>query len=57
MARVFDGDDGDRPWERLSGERARAHEAFRVFRDLGPADRQLATVAEALEVSPRAVRG
>ena len=47
---------GTAPWERQAGEWARAHAAFRLFRDLAPADRKFETVAEQTEMSVRQLR-
>jgi hypothetical protein len=44
------------PWERQAGEWARAHVAFRLFRDLSPAERRIETVAEQTQMSERQVR-
>src|SRR5215467_6689384 len=43
-------------WDRLDGEPAKAHGAFRVYRDLIPTQRNLARVAEQLQYSERNCR-
>lgn len=43
--------DPKEPWERREGEPGDAHAAFRIFRDLLPADRQIARVARAIRKS------
>lgn len=41
------------PWERQPGEWARAHAAFRIFRDLSPAERRVEALAEQTQMSVR----
>jgi hypothetical protein len=40
-------------WERQHGEPAKSHAAFRVYRDLPPAQRVISKVAEQVDMSPR----
>ncbi len=52
-----DFDLADTPvWERQHGEPTRAYAAFRIFRDLSPAQRNLATVAQQVNCSERRAR-
>lgn len=43
-------------WERQPREPTREHEAFRIYRDSPPAQRDLADIAERFNVTPRRVR-
>lgn len=47
---------GDPVWERLPTEPTREHGAFRLYRDMAPPKRDLATVAEQVDMSARRVR-
>lgn len=44
------------PWDRRAGEPPRAYAAFRIFRDLPPAQRKLAAVADQVNGSERRAR-
>jgi hypothetical protein len=43
-------------WERQEGEPVKAHGAFRIYRDLSPTRRDMATVARQVSMSERRVR-
>jgi hypothetical protein len=44
-------------WERLDDEPPHAHEAFRIYRDLPPAQRTMAAVATQVDAAERTLRG
>jgi hypothetical protein len=48
--------DAEAVWERQPGEPTKLHAAFRIFRDLPGAQRQVATVAEQVDISERRAR-
>jgi hypothetical protein len=43
-------------WERQPREPAREHEAFRIYRDTSPAQRDLTAIAERFGLTPRRIR-